>query len=146
MGFSNIITHAVLFLGAVIISYGFVSVMGQSGSDLTSSMDSRADVMAEKLKTDVTIVHVDTSTDTKVYVINTGKTVLEPGDASLFIDGTWSQISSTQIVNRSTNIDNGLWDPSEVLEMTYTGTVGAGRHTAKVAVRGGVTDELEFDK
>lgn len=148
MGFSTVTTHAILFIAGIAVAAGLAMVFSDTGGNLISGVYDKADRTAEELKTDISIVHVDPGAHTKVYVINTGATVLDPTDTNLMINDTWIPDTgfNTSFVSRATNKDNSVWDPDEILVLNYTTTLGSGMYTAKVTVQKGVTDEYRFDK
>ena len=148
MGFSTVATHAILFIAGVAVAASLAMVFTDTGGDLISAVYDRADQTASELKTDISIVHVDPATHTKIYVINTGATVLDPGDTNLMINDTWILDTNfdTSFVSRDTNKDNSLWDPNEIMVVNYTSELDPGIFTAKVTVQKGVSDEYRFDK
>lgn len=146
MGFSVTATHAIFFIASVAIAAGLAGVANDAADLIKSSVQQKSQQTSDKLLTGVRIVHVNAnSTGTYTYVINSGKTVLNQSAVSIFIDESYVSSATIGIVNRSTNINNNLWDPQEVIEIA-TSAVSSGRHTAKVVTQHGVSDESRFNR
>ncbi len=150
MGFSTTAMHIILFIASVLIALGVVVSVSTSADSFRQGIWERSVDFSEKYRTDIKIAHVDTSSaTTKIYVINTGSTSMYENDTSLIIDNAWMTLGANYtvtIVDRDTNIDNNLWDPLEIIEISYTPSLGTGRHEAVVIVEWGTTDNYYFDK
>lgn len=145
MGFSTTAAHAIFFIAAVIIASGVAWVVNDASQEVSASIAKKAGLVSERLDSEIKIVHVyPGSGNTSVYILNSGSTVLIPGELLLFLDGRRTSVLGTRIVNRSTNIDNSLWDPGEVLEANIT-ALSSGRYVVKALVKMDVWDEYYFN-
>lgn len=145
MGFSVTATHVVIFIAAIAVATGVAAVVSSTTDLLQSGILEKSRQTSEKLLTDIKIIHVyATSSNTSVYVLNTGGEVLNPNATSVFIDGSWQSNPGITIVDRSTNINNSFWDPQEVIAVNAS-IVTTGRHSARVVI-GGASDEYLFDR
>lgn len=145
MGFSVTATHVIIFIAAIAVATGVAAVVSSTTDLLQSGILEKSKQTSEKLRTDIKIVHVyATAANTTIYVLNSGSTVLNQSAMSVFIDGEWRSISRIDIVNMTTNIQNSVWDPQEVIAVNAS-IVSPGRHKAKVAI-GGASDEYLFNR
>lgn len=145
MGFSVTATHLIIFVASVAIATGVASIASGNVDLVSSGLKEKAKLTAQKIRTDVKIIHVNpTSDNTSIYVLNTGSAVLNPNSTVTFLDGTLIQDPYIEIVDRSTNVLNDFWDPKEVI-LINASPVAVGKHVAKVSI-GGVVDEALFDR
>lgn len=149
MGFSVTATHAILFIAAILIASGVASIATETSDLVQSAILSKSDSNSKKIETSIKIIHVsNTTTITSVFVLNTGTQVLYMNDSSLFLNGIWQSTGNLDfsIVDRSTNIDNGFWDPHEILMINTTNDdLAPGKNKAKVVVQYGRKDEYFFN-
>lgn len=145
MGFSTTAAHAIFFVAAVVIAAGVAGVLNEVSLGVGESIQEKSELKSESLATGIEVVHVyPGSSNTSIYIVNTGNTVLEEDKLIIFLDEQRAEIQGTRVVNRSTNIQNSLWDPSEILEANIT-QLTQGRHRVKVLVRMGTWDEYYFN-
>lgn len=145
MGFSTTAAHAIFFIAAVIIAAGVAGVVSDASQVVKTGISQKSSLLSERLNTEIDIIHVYPGSDnTSVYILNAGNTVLTKDSVIIFLDGKKVTIRGTQIVNRSTNIQNSLWDPNEILEANIT-QLSSGRHSVKALVKMDVWDEYYFN-
>jgi|Deesub1362B_J571_1020462.scaffolds.fasta_scaffold00963_4 flagellar protein FlaG len=145
MGFSTTAAHAIFFIAAVIIAAGVAGVVSDASQTVETGISQKSNLISERLNTEIKVIHVYPGSDnTSVYILNAGSTVLTQDSLILFLDGKRVSILGTRIVNRSTNIDNSLWDPGEVLEANIT-ALSSGRYVVKALVKMDVWDEYYFN-
>jgi flagellar protein FlaG len=145
MGFSVTGTHAIIFIASIMIATTVVAVVSTTTDVLESGIKEKSKQALEKMRTEIKVLHVNpTTSNTTIYVLNSGSEVLNPNATGLFIDGDWQSNINITMVNRSTNIQNDFWDPNEIIEINAS-DVSPGKHMAKVVV-GSAKDEYPFDR
>ncbi len=145
MGFSTTAAHAIFFIAAVIIAAGVAGVVSDASQAVKTGISQKSSLVSEKLNTEIEVIHVYPGSDnTSIYILNEGSTVLTQDSLIIFLNGERVNILGTRIVNRSTNIDNSLWDPGEVLEANIT-ALSSGRYIIKALVKMNVWDEYYFN-
>jgi len=145
MGFSTTAAHAIFFVAAIVIAAGVAGVVNEVSLGLEESIQEKSELKSESMTTDIEVVHVYPGpSNTSIYIINAGDTVLAKGELIVFLDEQKAEIRGARILNRSTNIHNSLWDPSEILEANIS-QVTEGRHKVKALVRMNTKDEYYFN-
>ncbi|RLF57132.1 MAG: hypothetical protein DRN25_06985 [Thermoplasmata archaeon] len=144
MGFSVTATHMILFIAALAIAAGIAGVVSETGDVIEAGIQKKMEITEKMFETDIKIIHVQSDEYTFVYVLNSGKRVINPEKMGVFIDDEWRTFTY-QILNRSTNIDNSLFDPGEILVLNTTSLL-PGKHKVKVVVQDGVYDVYLFNK
>lgn len=144
MGFSVTATHLILFIATITIATGIVGIVSETTDMLKLGMQKKSLSAMETIETDIKILHVDPSSYTLIYVLNSGSTIIDSNSIAVFLDDVWVDFTFG-IVDRSTNIDNSLWDPEEVALLNTT-AVSSGKHKVKVVVQKGISDEYLFNK
>ena len=147
MGFSTVTTHLIMFIAVMGMATGMITVFKNYVDESSGAMTAQWNSMSETIKTDISITSAawdNSSNTTTVYVLNTGKTTLDPDKTDIYIDGLFIPRSPS---NRSIGIENstdtkntGLWDPKEVLRIRVYKHLSSGMHTIDVATQFGVTD------
>lgn len=151
MGFSSVTAQIIMFIAVMGFATGMVAVFNNYIDENTGAMNAQWQVMSNNLKTDITITNVDwdnTTKTTTVYVLNTGKTTLDPANTDIYLDGMFiprDNNNRTIQVSPSTEIKNtGLWDPKEILEVQVFFSVEEGSHYVDVGSQFGVKDSETF--
>ncbi len=145
MGFSTTAAHAIFFIAAVIIAAGVAGVVSEASQAVKTGISQKSHLISERLNTEIKVIHVYPGSDnTSVYILNAGSTILTKDSLMLFLNGERVNILGTRIVNRSTNLQNSLWDPNEVLEANIT-ALPSGRYVIKALVKMDVWDEYYFN-
>ena len=144
MGFSVTATHMVLFIAAITIATSIVAVVSETTDLMKLGIQKKSLYTSENIKTEIKILHVNSGDYTLIYVLNCGSAVIDPNSTAVFLDDTWEDFTFS-VVNRSTNIDNSLWDPGEIALLNAT-SVASGKHKVKVVVQRGVSDTYLFNK
>jgi flagellar protein FlaG len=143
------ITHMIFFIAAVIIAVSVVAVLNTNVQSLTSSAYTNSNIMADQLRTDITIVNdpeiVPRSGNTySFYVKNTGKTNIPIDYIDVFIDGL---LVSPEDLDLRLQEDDMVWNPADllILEIRATPPLTNGDHRILVAVENGKTDAINFE-
>lgn len=136
-----------MFIAVMGMATGMITVFKNYVDESSGAMTAQWNTMSETLKTDITITSAswdNSSNTTTVYVLNTGKTTLDPEKTDIYLDGLFIPRTSS---NRTIGVENstdarnkGLWDPKEVLRVQVFRHLSSGIHTVDVATQFGVTD------
>ncbi|OJH49590.1 flagellar protein G [Methanohalophilus portucalensis] len=141
------ITHMIFFIAAVIIAVSVVAVLNTNVQSLTSSAYTNSNIMADQLRTDITIVNdpeiVPNNSNTySFYVKNTGKTSIPIDYVDVFIDGL---LVSPDDLNSRLQEEDGVWSPADLLILEISTSLSPGDHRILVAVENGKTDAINFE-
>ncbi|RNI08507.1 flagellin [Methanohalophilus halophilus] len=143
------ITHMIFFIAAVIIAVSVVAVLNTNVQSLTSSANTNSNILADQLRTDITIVNdpeiVPHNNNTySFYVKNTGKTNIPIDYVDVFIDGL---LVSSDDLDLRLQEDDMVWRPSDllILEISRSSPLSSGDHRILVAVENGKTDAINFE-
>ena len=130
MGSSTVASHAIMFIAVMTMATSLVVVFKGYVDTTSSAIITQQKFMADQLKTDISISHINydnTTNKTYVYLKNTGKTKLDIDYVDIYID---SERIPRNGLNRSiqvladTEITNtGTWDPKEDIEIIVNKTI-----------------------
>lgn len=144
MAFGTTVTHAIFFIGAITVAAGLLLSISTITGDTSSSLSQRQKALSESLSDDIRLTSVSYQSGTLyVYAVNTGTSILEPENIDLFVDGLRIDRSGFSI-NIETDTSVGqpdLWNPEEVVEITYIDSLNTGQHT--VRLQAGTASEEE---
>lgn len=152
MGFSGLTTQIIMFIAVMGMATGLIAVFQGYVDESSGAMTAQWEVMASNIKTDITISSVSYDNDTNtttMYVLNTGKTILDIEKIDIYMDGLFmprDELNRTINVTPSTDSKNtGLWDPKEVLEVrVYKGFDDTDTHIVDISTQYGVKDSETF--
>jgi archaellum component FlaG (FlaF/FlaG flagellin family) len=119
-------------------------------TDASSTMKVKQDAMINKINTDFEIIGVNHDYDlnlTKIFVLNTGKTIIDYDYLDIFIDSGYIPRDDIQkAIEESTNIINPLhWDPKEILQINVSIVLSDEvSHNADVIISNGIKDSYIF--
>ncbi len=147
-----ILTIAAISIAALISA----SLLSMTVS-ISSSVNRASDNMAEALLTEITIIHInktsDSSTGLLVYVYNTGEMSMHQSVINVFYDGIYviyngsSSDHSWSISWPGQSSPNTILDPGELItiqiNLPSSQTVGTGSKSVTISV-GSFTDEYWF--
>lgn len=140
-------THLILFIAAIIIAVSVVAVLSSNVQSLTASTAVSSQIMAEQLRTDITIISdpeiipYDNGAYT-FYVKNTGYTELSTDFIDVFVDGIFVPPDD---VNMTLPAGEIVWRNGDILEIDVSmSQLDAGDHRVLVAVQNGKTDAMNF--
>ncbi len=147
MGLSTTYANMVLFVFILSILYFLMGVYGDYLGDTSPEVKAQADRVRGRLDTTILLSSATTDgNDVIMYVLNSGKTTLDPNCTDFYIDREWiprSSIDELRILN--TSFDPGLWNPDETLRMqTQYDTDDGQPHEAKVVACNGAMDSRIF--
>jgi len=140
-------THLIFFIAAIIIAISVVAVLTSNVQSLTASTAVSSQVMAEQLRTDITIINdpeiIPYDNGAYVfYVKNTGYTELSTEFINIFIDG---MLISPDDVNMTLPAGEVVWRSGDVLEVDVaTNELSSGDHRFLIAAENGKTDAMNF--
>jgi len=141
------ITHMIFFIAAVIIAVSVVAVLNTNVQSLTSSAYTNSNILADQLRTDITIVNdpeiVPNNNNTySFYVKNTGKTNIPVDYVNVFIDGL---LVSSEDLDLRLQEDEREWRPADLLILEISTSLSPGGHRILVAVENGKSDAMNFE-
>lgn len=149
MGFGGLATTIILFIAVMLVSTGVIMSLQTQVTQSQSSMRSQAELLNNQISTNVDITSANyTGGVTTIYVLNNGKTILDVDNVDVYIDNLFiprNTSNRTMAVESSTDLTNpGLWDPTEILRIDVTKTLGNGTHKVKVATQYGSLEQETF--
>ncbi|MCZ7392235.1 MAG: flagellar protein G [Candidatus Methanoperedens sp.] len=153
------ITTLIFFIATIIIAVGVIGVIKINVNSITASYSLSGSTQEDRIKTQITIINDPTNIPNSswsdglgryynysFYVINTGKSALDPRSVNMFIDGNYVDTSGKwKVVN-----GGSTWYPTYVLSLNYTTSntnpLPSGDHTLRVVAGNGVFDTIPFRK
>ncbi len=140
-------THLIFFIAAIIIAVSVVAVLTSNVQSITASTAVSSQVMAEQLRTDITVISdpeiipYDSSVYT-FYVKNTGYTELSTDFINIFIDGMLVLPNNANLVLPA---GESVWRSGDVLEVYVSiDALSSGDHRFLIATKNGKTDGMNF--
>lgn len=131
-----------LFVAAVVAAGSFVGVANHVVHSSQDSIYAKSSDFGAQIKSSVDLIHVNVSGQTvKVYAQNTGALVMAMNDSIVWLDGKQIAWTSARILNSN---GNSVWEQNEIVEITMTESLSSGWHTARVLVKGTLSQEYRF--
>lgn len=132
-------SQAIFFIASVIIaSVIVIALYGVTGS-VSGALVVRNTHLADQMRGDIEIINdPGASTQPGLYVLNTGKTEFDNSTNSIvvMVNGVYQTILTSNIENDDGDLQ---WEPSEVVNLTFSGINLSGK-SIKVVVANGVLD------
>ena len=151
MGFGTLATNIIMFIAVISLTTGFIGIFKMYVDESSSSMQIQSRVIANNIKTDVSlqvVTYNNITMMTTATALNTGKTKLDIDYVDVYIDSLMiprSDSNRTIQISPSTEIENpGIWDPREVLEIKVYKNLSKGTHSIKIGTEYGVIDTYIF--
>lgn len=147
----NVVASLILFIAVMALATAttvvFKNYLDRSSSAVNEQQSRSVDVMRTSFF--IPIVTYDGVSTTRVYVKNTGSTRFDPEDLDVYIDGLRIPRApgnrSVTVVADTDNINAGIWDPGEEVEIEVYQTFGASQtRTVLVTAPNGVSAREEF--
>jgi archaellum component FlaG (FlaF/FlaG flagellin family) len=131
MGFGSVAAQVIFFIAVVMVASSIVVIANEQLQDNAQSYRIRSERLNNEISSSITILNVNYNESiprVDIYAKNTGKTKLILNNTDVFIDGLRVGRSDRSIsVESDTDIGNSLlWDPSEVVRIQITQTIGPG--------------------
>jgi len=131
--------QAIFFIASVIIASAIViALYGVTGS-VSGALVVRNSHLADQMQGDIEIINdPGAGTQPGLYVLNTGKTEFDNSTNSIvvLVNGVYQTILTSNIENDDGDLQ---WEPSEVVNLTFSGIDLSGK-SIKVVVANGVLD------
>ncbi len=132
-------SQAIFFIASVIIaSVIVVALYGVTGS-VSGALVVRNTHLADQMRGDIEIINdPGANMQPGLYVLNTGKTEFDNSTNSIvvLVNGVYQTILTSNIENDDGDLQ---WEPSEVVNLTFSGINLSGK-SIKVVVANGVLD------
>ncbi len=132
-------SQAIFFIASVIIaSVIVIALYGVTGS-VSGALVVRNTHLADQMRGDIEIINdPGANTQPGLYVLNTGKTEFDNSTNSIvvMVNGVYQTILTSNIENDDGDLQ---WEPSEVVNLTFSGINLSGK-SIKVVVANGVLD------
>jgi len=147
MGFSDVATQLLFFIAVIGLSAGVIYTFGVYLDQTRGAMTDKQQYLIGQLRTDLAIANIDNSSGhLHIYVKNVGKQQLKTSCISLFVDSAWVNLTSSTIVDPTTNADVTVWVPEGTIKIKPTSAeLGSSSvHEAKVVTCNGVTETEYF--
>lgn len=135
MGFGTIVTHIMMFIGAITIAAGLLVIITNIAEDATNTINQRQSDFTTATKTIFTLTTVSYTDNTlRVYAQNTGEEEIRQETLDLFLNGERiSRNDYTKSIEEDTQVSNTeTWSPEEVILLEYEETLSPGRYTVLV--------------
>lgn len=135
MGFGTIVTHIMMFIGAITIAAGLLVIITNIAEDATNTINQRQSDFTAATKTIFTLTTVSYTDNTlRVYAQNTGEEEIRQETLDLFLNGERiSRNDYTKSIEEDTQVSNTeTWSPEEVILLEYEETLSPGRYTVLV--------------
>ena len=144
--YGNIFMFAIFLTAVTVLSSEFADYMGRTSAETRA----QGEYLKDRLDTSIS-VQISTSTsdsDVRFYVVNDGKTPLEPDCTDFYLDRKWVNRSDMEeLVLSNTTFRPGVWDPDETLKMRMVYDTGDGLpHEGRVVTCNGVSASRIFYK
>jgi flagellar protein FlaG len=144
------ITHMILFIAAVIIAMGVITVLSTNIQSLTGATYLGSKFLSDQIRTDITIINdpeiVPYDSYEKRYTFyakNTGVSELNTEFITILVDGMLIEPSNLQ-----TSVIDGdvVWRPGDVLvvNVTMPSALSSGDHRVMIVAENGKSASLSF--
>ena len=149
-GAENVIASLILFIAVMALATTttivFKNYLDRSGAAVNEQQQRSTDIMQTSFN-----IAIATYTDeiTTIYVKNTGSTRFNPEDIDIYIDGIRIPRNSgnrtIQVTDDTDNINPGIWDPQEELEIqVFKEYTTSQTRSLLISTPNGVTAKTEF--
>jgi archaellum component FlaF (FlaF/FlaG flagellin family) len=152
MGYGEIAATTILFISVLTASSFLAFALNNYVSEASSSIGTKQEYMNNQLRTDITIENVvynSTGNNVRVFVRNTGESVMKVGHLSAYIANEWMNNNTNEVaihvVSDSDTVNVGVWDPKEIIRIDANQSLASGiTHKAIIITPYGIKDEYEF--
>jgi archaellum component FlaG (FlaF/FlaG flagellin family) len=130
----------IFFITALILATSVAGVMVVGVGSIADSFNQKGKIMAAQLETEIKIINDPYNTEETFYVKNTGKTIMNPNEVSVIVDGEYEKAKRIEIMGK----DDDAFRPGDVMEIKVNYRTNRGEHTVKIIMDNGASDTLRY--